>query len=95
MGNELMIEKEIRWSEHAQLKLDIFNQRNVNISSDWIVEIIQNPNTLIEEEDKKIAQSPITDGLVLRVIYREFSTFILIITFYPGRRSRYEKDSLQ
>jgi hypothetical protein len=89
------MDKEIRWSEHAQLKLDILNQRSIKISAELIAEIIQNPNIQIEEEDKKIAQSPITDDLVLRVVYREFSAFILIITFYPGRRSRYEKDSLQ
>jgi hypothetical protein len=43
-----MIEKEIRWSKHAQLKIDILNQRNVKISANLVVEIIQNPNTLID-----------------------------------------------
>jgi hypothetical protein len=95
MRNKLMTEKEIRWSDHAQLKLDILSQRNFKISADLVIKVIQNPDTLIEEENKKIAQRPITDDLVLRVIYREFSAFILIITLYPGRRSRHEKDSLQ
>jgi len=89
------MDKEIRWSEHAQLKLDILNQRGIKISAELIAEIIQSPNRQSEEENKKIVQSPITDNLVLRVVYREFSDFILIITFYPGKRSRYEKDSLQ
>jgi hypothetical protein len=31
---------------------------------------------------------------VIRVVYREFSAFFLIITLYPGRISRYEKDTL-
>jgi predicted DNA-binding protein len=91
----MKMDKEIRWSEHAQLKLDILNQRSIKTSAELIAEIIQNPNIRIEEEDRKIAQSPITDDLVLRVVYREYSAFILIITLYPGRRSRYEKDSLQ
>jgi hypothetical protein len=56
MGNELMIEKEIRWSDHAQLKLDILNQRNIKISANLVVEIIQTLNTLIEEEDTKMEQ---------------------------------------
>ncbi len=89
------MEKEIRWSDHAQLKLDILNQRSIKVSADLVAEIIRTPDRLSEEEDKQIAQSRITDKLVLRVVYREFSTFILIITLYPGRRSRYEKDSLQ
>ncbi len=89
------MEKEIRWSEHARLKLNILNQRGIEISADLVTEIIQTPDTLSEEGDKQIAQSQITDNLVMRVVYREFSAFILIITLYPGRRSRYEQDSLQ
>jgi hypothetical protein len=89
------MEKEIRWSEHAQLKLDILNQRSITVSADLVAAIIRKPDTLNTEEDKQIAQSRITENLVLRVVYREFNTFILIITLYPGRRSRYEKDSLQ
>jgi hypothetical protein len=46
----------------------------------------------IGEEDKLIAQKRLDENLVLRVVYRDFGSFILIITLYPGRRSRYEKD---
>lgn len=88
------MEKEIRWSEHAQFKLDLLNQRSIEISTDVVIEVIRKPNTLIQEKNKKIAQSRITEELVLRVVYREFSSFILIITLYPGKISRYEKDSL-
>jgi hypothetical protein len=34
------MEKEIRWSEHAQLKLDILNQRSMKISAELVAEII-------------------------------------------------------
>lgn len=89
------MEKEIRWSEHARLKLEILNQRSIKVSADLVTEIVQTSNTLIDENDKKIAQSRITNEIVLRVVYREFSAFILIITLYPSKRTRYEKDSLQ
>jgi hypothetical protein len=89
------MEKEVRWSDHAKLKLDILNQRNIKLSTDLVAEIIRSPSLVIEEGDKKIAQRRITDELVLRVVYREYRAFILIITLYPGRRTRYEKDSLQ
>jgi hypothetical protein len=89
------MEKEIRWSEHAKLKLEILNQRSIKVSADLVTEIVRTPNALIDENDKKIAQSRITNEIVLRVVYRKFSAFILIITLYPGRRTRYEKDSLQ
>lgn len=43
-------------------------------------------------EQKIIFQRRFNENLVLRVVCREVSAFILVITLYPGRRSRYEKD---
>jgi hypothetical protein len=37
-----------------------------------------------------IAQRAITDRHVLRVVYREEGDSRVVITFYPGRRMRYE-----
>jgi hypothetical protein len=91
----IFMDKEIRWSDHAQLKLNILKQRNIDISSDRVIGTIHSPDAIFQEDEKKIAQTNITDRLVLRVVYREFESFILIITLYPGKRSRYEKDSLQ
>jgi hypothetical protein len=39
---------------------------------------------------RKVAQRAITERHVLRVIYDEGPEEIRIVTFYPGRRSRYE-----
>lgn len=38
-----------------------------------------------------IAQGMLDERRVLRVVYREEHDEIIIITFYPGRRSQYEK----
>ena len=85
--------KEIRFSDHARLKIDLLRDRNVDISEALITEVVRSPDKLeITEEDKLIAQKRLNEKLVLRVIYREYESFILIITLYPGRRSRYEKD---
>lgn len=89
------MEKEIRWSDHAKLKLKILKQRNLEISSEKVIETIRSPDTTFIESEKAIAQAKFDERLVLRVVYREFNAFILIITLYPAKRSRYEKDSLQ
>jgi hypothetical protein len=39
---------------------------------------------------RKVAQRAITERHVLRVIYEEEQEEIRVVTFYPGRRSRYE-----
>jgi hypothetical protein len=85
--------KEIRWSDHAQLKLEVLASHGLVVQSDFVVEVVRSPDKLeTGEEDKLIAQKGLDERRVLRVVYREFKAFILIITLYPGRRSRYEKD---
>jgi hypothetical protein len=39
---------------------------------------------------RKVAQRRMTERHVLRVIYEEGAEEIRAVTFYPGRRSRYE-----
>jgi hypothetical protein len=90
-----IMEKEIRWSDHAKLKLNILNQSNLEISPERVIETIRSPDATFAEDEKTIAQANLDENLILRVVYREFNAFILIITLYPGKRSRYEKDSLQ
>ncbi len=85
--------KEVRFSDHAQLKMEVLASHEVTINPDFVIETVRSPDKLeTGEEDKLIAQKRLDENLVLRVVYREFNTFILIITLYPGRRSRYEKD---
>ena len=87
-----MNEKEIRFSEHAELKLEVLANHDVTIDPNFVIEVVRYPDKLEQEDDKFIAQKRLTDELVLRVVYREFNALIVIITLYPGERSRYEKD---
>ncbi len=85
--------KEIRFSNHAQLKMEVLANHGVMIASSFVIETIRSPDKLeARDEDKLIAQKRLDTNSVLRVVYREFSALIVIITIYPGRRSRYEKD---
>lgn len=89
------MEKEIRLSDHAIAKIQTLEEFGLSLTIEFITETIRSPDQLeIMEEDKRIAQTQLDDLRVLRVVYREFSTFIFVITLYPGRKSRYAKDSL-
>lgn len=87
--------KEIRFSQHSEIKLNILNSSGILIDSEFVRETIQFPERLeTKEGNKRIAQKKLNDNLVLRVVYRDFSSFILVITLYPGRKTRYEQDSV-
>lgn len=84
--------KEIRFSDHSLLKIDLLSERGITIAQEAVVETIQSPDRRELGEGEKItAQKQLDENLVLRVVYREYEAFILVITLYPGRRSRYEK----
>ncbi len=80
-------------SDHAQLKIDLLSQRGITVFKEFIIEVIQSPDKQeTEEGEKTTVQKRLDEKLVLRVVYREYEAFILVITLYPGRRSRYETD---
>lgn len=84
--------KEIKISKHAYSKLRILAERNIVVDTRLIFNTVRNPDQLESGEEESIAQIPLTEFLVLRVVYREFEAFIVVITLYVGKRSRYEKN---
>jgi len=83
------------YCEHSRIKLNLLSARGIFITPEFILETVQFPDKIeISEDNKRIAQKKFNDNLVIRVVYREFSAFFLIITLYPGRISRYEQDTL-
>ena len=84
--------KRIEFSQHALLKIETLSSRGVVISTDFICETIRTPSKLESSGEGKFICQKRLNGLVLRVVYQEYHDKILVITAYPGKRSRYEKD---
>ncbi|MGB3294464.1 MAG: hypothetical protein WBB01_15865 [Phormidesmis sp.] len=85
--------KEIRMSQHAHSKLEVLESRGLAISLELVIGTVSSPDRLeLGQEGRLIAQGPLDENLVLRVVYREFNALIVVITLYPGKRARYEKD---
>ena len=74
------------------LKIEIIESHGVTISTDLISETVRAPSSVEARGQEKFICQKRLNGLVLRVVYREYSDRILVITAYPGKRSRYEKD---
>ncbi len=84
---------DIEFSEHALLKIEILASHGVVVSEEFVTDVIQKPDK--EEEGysgRVIAQKRLDDAHVLRVVYEKEPNRILVITVYPGRRARYEKN---
>lgn len=79
------------FTKHAIWKFSVL--KKFNLTQDQIVMTVKNPEFLDVKSRTplKIAQSTIDDEHVLRVIYIQETERIVIITFYPGRKSQYAR----
>lgn len=83
----------IIYTSHAKDKFVLLKRYGFEITMAQVEETVQSPNKVIPQPGGRfIAQKIITDRHVLRVVYREESENRVVITFYPGRRERYETE---
>lgn len=83
---------EIHFTKHAVEKFAILAHHGVIISREQVVETVEHPDMIDRSRlPLKIAQRDLNRAHVLRVVYREENSMKVIITFYPGRKSHYEK----
>lgn len=81
----------IVYTQHARAKFEILKRHGFMVTSDQVEATLNQPDDIIAQTGGRfIAQKSITERHVLRVIYREEEDNRVVITFYPGRRDRYE-----
>lgn len=84
---------EIEFSLHSLLKIELLKSHGIDVSKEAVEDIIKNPDRIdVGYKERLIAQKGFDDTRVLRVVYELLPEKIYVVTVYPGRRSRYEKD---
>jgi hypothetical protein len=85
--------REIVFSGHAVAKIELLKKHGIILDNDFIKAALAFPDkTDRGYKDRYIAQKKMDEKHVLRIVYEEYVDHILIITLYPGRSERYEKD---
>lgn len=80
------------FTKHALEKFTILRQHNFTISKSAVLQTVDDPDLIDRSRTPlKIAQRTFDKDHVLRVVYKEQGDIKTIITFYPGRRTQYEK----
>ena len=83
--------KKILYGTHAEEKFEILRRHGFVVSKKQVRETLRKPGKIEQGfRGRKVAQRKISEKHVLRVIYVEGPKEIRVVTFYPGRRSRYE-----
>jgi len=83
--------KTIVYTAHARQKYQILKRHACVITEDTVLKTVEEPDNIREgRRNRLIAQRAVNKEHVLRVIYEKQGDNIIIITFYPARRERYE-----
>ena len=83
--------KEIIFSSHAENKFAMLRNHGFDVSKDTILLALESPDKVeCGYKNRKIAQKVIDESHVIRVVFEETGEMLRVITFYPGRRVRYE-----
>ena len=81
----------VAYTRHARQKFEVLKRHGLEVTTAAVELTVVSPEKLEPySEGRFIAQRGIDDRHVLRVVYREEGDTRVIITFYPGRRDRYE-----
>jgi len=89
-----MLEKKmgaVLYTRHARDKFGILERHGFEVTLEQVeATVLQPEKTFPQAGGRRIAQKAITESHVLRVVYRMEGDTPVVITFYPGRRERYE-----
>ena len=83
--------KPTRFTGHARAKFADLTALGLTLSESQVVDVIDHPDRVDEgHHGRQIAQGTLDESHVLRVVFEEADNEIVVVTFYPGRRRRYE-----
>jgi len=81
-------DREIVFTSHAEEKLSRLT--GIGVTKEKVIDVVLNPDRVFPGYyGRKMAQSPLSDTLVLRVVYEEKDNKVVVVTVYPGERERY------
>ena len=82
----------IRFTDHAIEKFGILRQHGIDVSESFVEDIVRSPAVIHPGYGgRMVAQGPLDERRVLRVVYEATPTETVIVTFYPGKRERYDQ----
>lgn len=85
----------IIFTKHARKKFEILKSHKFLVSREQVLKVLVEPDFVdsYSREPLFVAQRGLDKTRVLRVIYRKEGKNVIVITFYPGRKSQYEKNA--
>ena len=80
----------IRFTKHAVEKFEMLKRYGFVVKEKQVTEAILRPDRLDERGNQFFATKIVNPKHALRVVYEDRKGFLVVITFYPVSRERYD-----
>jgi len=81
--------RRIKFTRHASEKFELLKGYGFVLTERYVEDVIENPDRVDERDDLALAIKSMDEEYDLRVVYRRTNDNIVVVTFYPVRRERF------
>ena len=82
--------RRIRYTRHASEKFQLLKSYGFVVTEEYVEDIIENPDRVDQRDDLSLAIKSMDEKYGLRVVYRRTNDNIVVVTFCPVRRERFD-----
>ena len=81
--------KKIRFTKHAREKFELLRRYGFSLPEARVKETISNPVRVDRRNNQLLALKPLNQEYAIRVVYKLVNDNIVVVTFYPVKRRRF------
>lgn len=82
-------DKKIRFTKHASEKFELLKSYGFDVTEAVVKDAVVGPSRVDQREDQMLALRPLNEEYALRVVYKRINDNIVVVTFYPVKRARF------
>jgi hypothetical protein len=83
------LSRKIRFTKHAREKFALLERYGFPLAEAAVKGTILNPSRVERRRGQVLATRPLDEEYAIRVVYRFINDNILVVTFYPVKRKRF------
>lgn len=81
--------KRISFTKHAYQKFEFLRKYGFDVSETLVRETVADPSQIYRRDDQLLALKPLNQEYALGVVYKMVNDNIVVVTFYPVKRERF------
>jgi hypothetical protein len=81
--------EKVRFTKHATEKIEFLRKYGFHVTKAYVKDTVVHPHRVDQRNDQNLAVKPLNDEYALRVVYERTNDNIVVITFYPVKRKRF------